>query len=134
MSVFSDAARMHAQLRADSTALFRALDAQNSPDVVVAFGRFRRGVESFLAAEVTAEFRALMRSHSPAVRFTTNRMLETRAAFERDFGFFCLRWSVVREPELESEVFRDELEKIVNEMMKQIVAEEGLLVLLASVA
>ena len=134
MSGFSDVARIHAQLRVDAVALLRAVDARNAIDTVIAFGRFQRCVEAHLSSDASAGYRLLLRSNNTAVRHAASRMLEVRSTFERAFDFFVLRWRVAREDALLSVAFRDEIEAIVTELMKQLLAEERLLALIANVA
>lgn len=131
---WSTMARVHARLRDDAAALLRALDARDVTEIPVRCRRFLATLEEQLQLDVGGGYRLLLRAQSGAIRHIAERLLLEHKQFARSAELFVLRWHDAGVPSLLSTAFRDDLEPIVSELMKQIKAEEHLAKMLSSVA
>ncbi len=129
----SDVARLHARIREEAAALFRALDRENVL-ACVPFSRFLEAVDVHVRTDLTIGYRLFLHHPSESVRRIAERVLQEQEAFPQSFEAFLQRWGSADEDQLRTHAFRDELETLVSQLLKRIHVEERLLSMLSDVA
>jgi hypothetical protein len=124
----------HAQLHDDAATLFRALDERNEERVASAFRRFVANLKVHLDIDLAVGYRLLLRHPSEFVRRLAERVLEDQVEFPQQFEVLAARWELASTEMLLTQVFRDELETLVSNLLKRIRIEERLLTAISSVA
>ncbi len=125
--------RLHARLRDEAAAVFRALD-QSDGELATLFVRFVDDIERHVSVDLAVGYRLLLNHPNESVRRIAERVLDNHAAFPQAFDAFAARYRRPSEATLRSLGFRDDLESLATALLKRIRIEERLVEILSHVA